>query len=293
MSRLGDLGKAVEESDERAGLRPSGPERRPFRPILTIPLRGAAASFLGSASCRAVIAAHRLLSHAAYNPGTGRTTLPAVLVASPSSTVYGPGRLYSLTQSLHRSRASPSPDLWRTVAVTPLLFEGPPVRSVRLARAPQPLAAGRLRDLPPRHGRHQHRVLAAVRLRLPPRSLLRGHGLPRRPLPPPRAEAADRRIDLPPRRGVPAARRGHRPDAGRRSHHRDDAASPAPAEPTISRRGMLWVVGLGSLGWHYDREWRTCSAASARSRSSRGAGRAAGRQGPTTSWQQEAAGSPG
>ncbi len=139
MSRLEDLGKAVEESeDARKPPVPPVPNAGPFRrDFFTSPLRGRwLTSFLGSSMLPLLVIAALtgFLSHAAYNPGLGSNDLTGGFDVDlyffdwPTSPVW----LYSLTQGLHLiAGLAVIPILLAKLwSVIPRLFEGPPVRSV-------------------------------------------------------------------------------------------------------------------------------------------------------------------
>jgi len=258
MSRLEDLGKAVEESeDARKPPVPPVPNAGPFRrDFFTSPLRGRwLTSFLGSSMLPLLVIAALtgFLSHAAYNPGLGSNDLTGgfdvdlYFLDWPTSPVW----LYSLTQGLHLiAGLAVIPILLAKLwSVIPRLFEGPPVRSVAhsLERLSVLLLVGSAIFLLvtgvinveywltplgfaflPAHYYAAMVFLGALSLHLVLKlpivaSTFRREGAFR-----PLGEGIDRM-----RASDPTI---------------DTLASPAPAEPTISRRGMLGVVGLGSLG---------------------------------------------
>lgn len=256
MSALERLGEAVEESEEaRKPPAPPVPDAGPFRrDFFTSPLRGRwLTAFLGSAMLPLLVIAALtgFLSHAAYNPGLGENDLTGGFDVDlyffdwPTSPVW----LYSLTQSLHMIAGFAVipillAKLW---SVIPRLFEGPPVRSVAhsLERLSLLLLVGSSIFLLvtgvinvqywlpfgfaflPAHYYAAMVFLGALALHLVLKlpivaSTFRREGAFR-----PLGEGIERM-----RAANPAI---------------DTLASPAPAEPTISRRGMLGVVGLGSL----------------------------------------------
>lgn len=258
MSRLEKLGELVEESEEsRQPPVPPPPNVGPFRrDFFTSPLRGRwLTSFLGSVMLPLwiVAALTGFLSHAAYNPGLGSNDLTGAFEVDlyffnwPTS----PTWLYSLTQSLHLIAGFTVipillAKLW---SVIPRLFERPPVRSVAhsLERLSVLLLVGSsifllvtgvinvqywLTPLGfPFLSAHYYAAMVFIgalalhlTLKLPiVASTFRREGAFK-----PLGEGIERM-------------RAADPDV-------DSLASTAPSAPTISRRGMLGVVGLGSLG---------------------------------------------
>jgi DMSO/TMAO reductase YedYZ molybdopterin-dependent catalytic subunit len=139
MSRLEDLGEKVAETDDaRSPPTPPVPELGPFRrEFWRSPLRGEwLTSFLGSVLLPLVIvgALTGFLSHAAYNPALGSNDVSGgfevdlYFFAWPSE----PAWLYSLTQSLHviAGFAAIPILLAKLWSVIPKLFERPAARSV-------------------------------------------------------------------------------------------------------------------------------------------------------------------
>lgn len=258
MSRLERLGDLVEESeDARKPPAPTPPELGPFRrEFWTSPLRGRwLTSFLGSVMLPlfVITALTGFLSHAAYNPGLGSNDLTGGFEVElyffdwPTT----PAWLYSLTQSLHLIAGFAVipillAKLW---SVIPRLFERPATRSVAhaLERLSVLMLVGSAIFLLvtgvinveywltplgfaflPAHYYASFVFIGALFLHLVLKlpvvaSTFRREGA-FRPLGEgiERMRAADPTIDT--------------------------LASPAPAQPTISRRGMLGAVGLGSLG---------------------------------------------
>ena len=257
MSRLEKLGELVEESeDSRRPPAPPTPKAGPFRrDFFTSPLRGRwLTSFLGSAMLPFFIVAALtgFLSHAAYNPSLGSNDLTGGFEVDlyffhwPTS----PTWLYSLTQSLHLIAGFTVipillAKLW---SVIPRLFETPPVRSVAhslerlsvlglVGSSIFLLVSGIINIeywLPfgfsflPAHYYAAMIFVGALALHLTLKLPIVASTF--------RREGAFRPLG----EGVERMRTTD-PDV-------DTLASPAPAAPTISRRGMLGVVGLGSLG---------------------------------------------
>ena len=258
MSRLEKLGELVEESEEsRQPPVPPPPNIGPFRrDFFTSPLRGRwLTSFLGSAMLPLwiIAALTGFLSHAAYNPGLGSNDLTGAFEVDlyffnwPTS----PSWLYSLTQSLHLIAGFTVipillAKLW---SVIPRLFERPPVRSVAhsLERLSVLLLVGSsifllvtgvinveywLTPLGfaflPAHYYAAFVFIGALVLHLVLKLPIVGSTFRREGAFKPLGEGIERM-------------RAADPEI-------DTLASTAPAEPTISRRGMLGVVGLGSLG---------------------------------------------
>ncbi len=256
MSRLEDAGRLVEESDDaRRPPLPPPPDVGPFRrEFWRSPLRGRwLTAFLGSAMLPLLVigALTGFLSHAAYNPGLGANDLTGGFETDlyffdwPTS----PAWLYSLTQSLHLIAGFGAipillAKLW---SVIPRLFERPPARSIAhlLERVSLLLLVGSSLFLfvtgvinvqywlPfgfPFLSAHYYSALVfvgALALHLVLKLPLVAKTFAR--------EGAFRPLG----EGIERMRRAD-PD--------DTLASPAPAAPTISRRGLLGAVGLGSLG---------------------------------------------
>ena len=133
--------------------------------------------------------------------------------------------------------------LWSAM---PKLFEWPPVRSLaHMIDRALAGAAGRRQPLRLLHGHPQHPALLPLEVQLRPRPLLRGLHLPRGARPAPGDEDPGRAA------GVPRARRLHaaqgRPRA-HRSRSRTSEETTAPwirRAPTMSRRGLIAMVGAG------------------------------------------------
>src|SRR6185437_15616348 len=118
--------------------------------------------------------------------------------------------------------------------------------AVRLAAREEPGDGGRARVAVAARGRRAVRVrhrdlehpgLLPLALQLPPGALLRRLGVPGRSLRPRNREDAGDRAR------VPRARR----HAAAEPYEPDGLAPADPAEPTLSRRGLLGLVGAGSL----------------------------------------------
>ena len=258
MSHLEKLGELVEESEEsRQPPLPDPPKIGPFRrDFFTSPLRGQwLTSFLGSVMLPLwiVAALTGLLSHAAYNPGLGSNDLTGAFEVDlyffnwPTS----PSWLYSLTQSLHLLAGFTVipillAKLW---SVIPRLFERPPVRSIAhsLERLSVLLLVGSsifllvtgvinveywLTPLGfaflPAHYYASFVFIGALALHLTLKLPIVASTFRREGAFKPLGEGIERM-------------RATDPEV-------DTLASTAPAPPTISRRGLLGVVGLGSLG---------------------------------------------
>jgi DMSO/TMAO reductase YedYZ molybdopterin-dependent catalytic subunit len=257
MSGFERIGSAVEESEEaRRPPAPSPPNVGPFRrDFWTSPLRGRwLTSFLGSSMLPLLVIAALtgFLSHAAYNPGLGANDVTGgferelYFFSWPTD----PPWLYSLTQSLHviSGFAAIPLLLAKLWSVIPRLFERPAARSLAhsLERLSLLLLVGSALFLfvsgvinveywlpfgfsfTPAHyyaalifvgalGLHLILKLPIVASTFSREGAFRplGEGIQR-------MRAADPSVDT--------------------------LASPSPAPPTISRRGFLGVVGLGSLG---------------------------------------------
>ena len=257
MSRLEELGELVEESeDARPPPAPQPPGIGPFRrEFWTSPLRGRwLTSFLGSAMLPlfVVAALTGFLSHAAYNPGLGANDVSGGFEADlyffdwPTS----PAWLYSWTQGLHviAGFAVIPILLAKLWSVIPRLFERPPARSVAhiLERLSVLLLVGSSIFLlvsgvinveywlpfgfsfVPAHYYAAMIFLGALALHLTLKLPIVAATFRREGAFKPLGEGIDRM-----RAADPAV---------------DTLAAPAPHEPTISRRGMLGAVGLGSLG---------------------------------------------
>jgi len=258
MSGLEKLGELVEESeDSRTPPAPPPPNIGPFRrDFWTSPLRGRwLTSFLGSAMLPLLVIAALtgFLSHAAYNPGLGNNDLTGGFEVDlyffdwPTS----PTWLYSLTQSLHLIAGFAVipillAKLW---SVIPRLFERPPARSIAhiLERLSVLLLVGSAIFLLvtgvinveywltplgfaflPAHYYASMVFIGALALHLVLKLPIVFSTFRREGAFQPLGEGIGRM-----RAADPAI---------------DTLASPAPGEPTISRRGMLGAVGLGSLG---------------------------------------------
>jgi DMSO/TMAO reductase YedYZ molybdopterin-dependent catalytic subunit len=257
MSKLEKLGELVEESeDSRRPPAPSPPNVGPFRrDFFTSPLRGQwLTSFLGSVMLPLfmVAALTGFLSHVAYNPGLGTNDLTGGFEVDlyffnwPTS----PTWLYSLTQSLHLIAGFAVipillAKLW---SVLPRLFERPPVRSIAhslerlsvlllVGSAIFLLVTGVLNVeywLPfgfaflPAHYYAAMVFIGALALHLTLKLPIVAATFRREGAFKPLGEGIERM-------------RAADPEV-------DTLASTVPAAPTISRRGMLGVVGLGSLG---------------------------------------------
>ena len=256
MSRLDDLGRRVEESsDARRPPLPPPPDVGPFRrEFWRSPLRGRwLTAFLGSAMLPLLVigALTGFLSHAAYNPGLGANDLTGGFETDlyffdwPTS----PAWLYSFTQSLHLIAGFGAipillAKLW---SVIPRLFERPPARSIAhlLERLSLLLLVGSalflfvtgvinvMYWLPfgfPFLSAHYYAAfvfIGALALHLVLKLPIAARAFAREGLFRPLGEGIERM---------------------RRADPEDTLASPAPAPPTISRRGLLGAVGLGSLG---------------------------------------------
>ena len=258
MSRLEDLGDRVAESEEaRRPPLPDPPDIGPFRrEFWRSPLRGQwLTSFLGSMMLPlfVVAALTGFLSHAAYNPGLGANDLSGGFEVDlyffdwPTS----PAWLYSWTQGLHviAGFAVVPILLAKLWSVIPRLFERPPVRSVAhsLERLSVLLLVGSsifllvtgvinveywLAPLGfPFLSAHYYAAMVFI-------GALALHLVLKLPIVSRtfRREGAFRPLG----EGI-ARMRSADPEV-------DDLASPDPHEPTISRRGLIGVVGAGSLG---------------------------------------------
>jgi DMSO/TMAO reductase YedYZ molybdopterin-dependent catalytic subunit len=249
------MSRLEEAPEARRPPLPPPPDVGPFRrEFWRSPLRGRwLTAFLGSAllPLLAIGALTGFLSHAAYNPGLGANDLSGGFETDlyffhwPTS----PAWLYSLTQSLHLIAGFAAipillAKLW---SVIPRLFERPPARSVAhlLERASLLLLVGSSLFLfvtgtinveywlPfgfPFLSAHYYAALVfigALALHLVLKIPIVTRTFAR--------EGAFRPLG----EGIERMRRAD-PD--------DTLASPAPAAPTISRRGLLGAVGLGSLG---------------------------------------------
>ena len=258
MSAYEKLGAAVEESeDARVPPLPAPPNVGPFRrDFFTSPLRGRwLTSFLGSAMLPlfVIAALTGFLSHAAYNPGLGANDLTGGFDVD----IYffdwptNPTWLYSVTQSLHLIAGFAVipillAKLW---SVIPRLFEGPPVRSLAhsLERLSVLLLVGSSLFLLvtgvinveywltplgfaflPAHYYAAMIFIGALALHLVLKLPIVAATFRREGAFKPLGEGIERM-----RAADPAV---------------DTLASPAPSEPTISRRGLLGAVGVGSLG---------------------------------------------
>jgi DMSO/TMAO reductase YedYZ molybdopterin-dependent catalytic subunit len=257
MSAFDRIGQAVEESeDARRPPAPSPPSTGPFRRDFWIsPLRGRwLTSFLGSAMLPllVIVALSGFLSHAAYNPGLGANDVTGgferelYFFSWPTD----PPWLYSLTQSLHvlAGFAAIPLLLAKLWSVIPRLFERPPVRSIAhsLERLSLLLLVGSSLFLfvsgvinieywlpfgfsfTPAHYYAALIFIAALGLHLILKLPIVASTFAR--------EGAFRPLG----EGIQRMRAAD-PEV-------DTLASPAPAPPSISRRGFLGVVGLGSLG---------------------------------------------
>ncbi|MBA2523456.1 MAG: molybdopterin-dependent oxidoreductase [Solirubrobacterales bacterium] len=255
MEKLSEL---VEESeDARKPPAPPPPNVGPFRrDFWTSPLRGRwLTSFLGSAMLPLLVIAALtgFLSHAAYNPSLGSNDLTGGFEVNlyffnwPTSPIW----LYSLTQSLHLIAGFAVipillAKLW---SVIPRLFERPPARSIAhvLERLSVMLLVGSsifllvtgtvnveywLTPLGfaflPAHYYASMVFIGALALHLTLKLPIVAATFRREGTFRPLGEGIDRM-------------RAADPDV-------DTLAPIAPAEPTISRRGLLGAVGLGSLG---------------------------------------------
>ncbi len=258
MSRMEKLSELVEESeDARKPPAPPPPNVGPFRrDFWTSPLRGRwLTSFLGSAMLPLLVIAALtgFLSHAAYNPSLGSNDLTGGFEVNlyffnwPTSPIW----LYSLTQSLHLIAGFAVipillAKLW---SVIPRLFERPPARSIAhvLERLSVMLLVGSsifllvtgtvnveywLTPLGfaflPAHYYASMVFIGALALHLTLKLPIVAATFRREGTFRPLGEGIDRM-------------RAADPDV-------DTLAPIAPAEPTISRRGLLGAVGLGSLG---------------------------------------------
>ncbi len=257
MSRLEDLGGLVEESEEaRRPPAPPTPAIGPFqREFWRSPLRGEwLTSFLGSTLLPLVIvgALTGFLSHAAYNPGLGSNDVSGGFEVDlyffdwPTQ----PAWLYSLTQSLHviAGFAAIPILLAKLWSVIPRLFERPPVRSVAhgLERLSVLLLVGSALFLfvtgvinvqywlpfgfsfVPAHYYAAIIFIGALALHLVLKLPIVARTFRREGAFKPLGEGIARM-----RVADPAV---------------DTLAAVNPAAPTISRRGLLGAVGLGSLG---------------------------------------------
>ena len=257
MSGFEKLGELVEETEEsRQAPLPDPPNVGPFRrDFWQSPLRGQwLTSFLGSMMLPLLVigALTGFLSHAAYNPGLGNNDLTGGFDVDlyffdwPTNPVW----LYSLTQSLHLIAGFGVipillAKLW---SVIPRLFERPPVRSVAhsLERLSVLMLVGSAIFLLitgvinveywlsplgfaflSAHYYAAMVFLGALALHLALKLPIVARAFRREGAFRPLGEGIDRM-------------RVADPDV-------DDLASTAPADPTISRRGMLGVVGGGSL----------------------------------------------
>ncbi len=251
------VGAAVEESEEaRRPPAPQPPNAGPFRrDFWTSPLRGRwLTSFLGSAMLPLLVVAALtgFLSHAAYNPGLGANDVTGGF----ESDLYffswptDPPWLYSLTQSLHvlAGFAAIPLLLAKLWSVIPRLFERPPVRSLAhsLERLSLLLLVGSsiflfvsgviniMYWLPfgfsftPAHYYAAMIFIGALGLHLILKLPIVASTFAREGAFKPLGEGIERM-------------RAADPEA-------DSLAPVAPARPTISRRGFVGVVGLGSLG---------------------------------------------
>ncbi len=257
MSRLEDLGDLVEESDDaRTPPSPPVPDVGPFRrEFWRSPLRGEwLTSFLGSTLLPLVIVAALtgFLSHAAYNPALGSNDVSGgfevdlYFFAWPTY----PAWLYSLTQSLHLIAGFAAipillAKLW---SVIPRLFERPPVRSVAhgLERLSVLLLVGSALFLfvtgvinvqywlpfgfsfVPAHYYAALIFVGALALHLVLKLPVVARTFKREGAFKPLGEGIERMRVADPKV--------------------DTLAPVNPSAPTISRRGMLGAVGLGSLG---------------------------------------------
>lgn len=257
MSRLEDLGDLVEESDDaRRPPAPPVPDAGPFRrEFWRSPLRGEwLTSFLGSTLLPLVVIAGLtgFLSHAAYNPGLGANDVSGGFEVAlyffdwPTQ----PAWLYSLTQSLHLIAGFAAipillAKLW---SVIPRLFERPPVRSVAhgLERFSVLLLVGSALFLfvtgiinvqywlpfgfsfVPAHYYAALIFIGALALHLVLKLPIVARTF--------RREGAFRPLG----EGIARMRMAD-PEV-------DTLAPVNPAAPTISRRGLLGAVGLGSIG---------------------------------------------
>lgn len=256
MSALDRLGERVAEAEEtRAPPNPPVPDAGPFRrEFWRSPLRGRwLTSFLGSALLPFVVVAALtgFLSHAAYNPSLGSNDVSGgfevglYFFAWPTSPVW----LYSLTQSLHLLAGFTAipillAKLW---SVIPKLFERPAARSLAhglerislltlVGSALFLFATGVINvqywlpfgfSFVPAHYYAALIFVAALALHLVLKLPIVVRTF--------RSEGAFRPLG----EGI-ARMRVADPSV-------DDLAPVAPAASTISRRGMLGAVGLGSL----------------------------------------------
>lgn len=250
------LGDAVEESeDARRPPAPSPPHVGPFRrDFWTSPLRGRwLTAFLGSAMLPLLVIAalSGFLSHAAYNPGLGANDVTGGFESDlyffswPTDPIW----LYSLTQSLHilAGFAAIPLLLAKLWSVIPRLFERPPARTLAhgLERLSLLLLVGSSIFLfvsgvinieywlpfgfsfTPAHYYAAIIFVGALGLHLILKLPLVARTFAREGAFKPLGDGIEKM-------------RAAAPD--------DTLASPAPAPPTISRRGFVGVVGLGSLG---------------------------------------------
>jgi DMSO/TMAO reductase YedYZ molybdopterin-dependent catalytic subunit len=257
MSAFDRIGDAVEESENaRRPPAPSPPNAGPFRrDFWTSPLRGRwLTSFLGSAMLPLLVIAALtgFLSHAAYNPGLGANDVTGgferglYFFSWPTDPVW----LYSATQSLHvlAGFAAIPLLLAKLWSVIPRLFERPPTRSIAhlLERISLLLLVGSSIFLfvsgvinieywlpfgfsfTPAHYYAALIFIAALGLHLILKLPLVASTFAREGAFRPLGEGIERM-------------RAADPET-------DSLASPAPGPPSISRRGFLGVVGLGSLG---------------------------------------------
>jgi DMSO/TMAO reductase YedYZ molybdopterin-dependent catalytic subunit len=257
MSALDRVGSKVSErEDARRPPVPSPPHVGPFRrDFWTSPLRGRwLTSFLGSAMLPLLVIAALtgFLSHAAYNPGLGANDVTGgferglYFFSWPTDPVW----LYSATQSLHvlAGFAAIPLLLAKLWSVIPRLFERPPTRSIAhlLERISLLLLVGSSIFLfvsgvinieywlpfgfsfTPAHYYAALIFIGALGLHLILKLPLVASTFAREGAFRPLGEGIERM-------------RAADPET-------DSLASPAPAPPSISRRGFLGVVGLGSLG---------------------------------------------
>ena len=254
LERLG--GKVAEADESRTPPNPPVPAAGPFRrEFWRSPLRGQwLTSFLGSILLPLVIvgALTGFLSHAAYNPALGSNDVSGGFEVDlyffdwPT----GPAWLYSLTQSLHviAGFAAIPILLAKLWSVIPRLFERPSARSVAhgLERLSVLLLVGSALFLfvtgviniqywlpfgfsfVPAHYYAALIFVAALALHLVLKLPIVARTFRRDGTFRPLGEGIERM-----RAADPAV---------------DDLAPVDPAAPTISRRGLLGAVGLGSLG---------------------------------------------